>query len=189
MADAPSETTSETTDEATAGEAGGLGAAAAREKARYAGGEERPLGSYAGLMGVYGAMVVVLAALVRRRGRGLPERIHLGDLALLSVATHKISRLLAKDPVASPLRAPFTRFEGTSGPAELAEDVRGVGPRKAVGELITCPFCLGQWIATGLAFGLVLAPRATRLATSIFAGLTAADFLQFAYAAAEQTES
>jgi len=140
-------------------------------------------------MGAYGAMVVALAALVRRRGRrgrGLPERIHLGDLALLSVATHKISRLLAKDPVTSPLRAPFTRFAGTSGPAELKEDVRGAGPRKAVGELLTCPFCISQWVATVLAFGLVLAPRATRLAASIFTGLTAADFLQFAYAAAEQ---
>ncbi len=60
------------------------------------------------------------------------RRIQLGDLALLSVATHKISRLLAKDPVTSPLRAPFTRFEGTSGPAELKEDVRGVGARRWV---------------------------------------------------------
>ena len=184
------DTSSHTEEPAAVGAAGGgLGAAAAREKARYAGGEERPLGSYAGLMAAYGTMVVALAALVRRRGRGLPERIQLGDLALLSVATHKISRLLAKDPVTSPLRAPFTRFEGTSGPAELKEDVRGVGPRKAVGELITCPFCLSQWIATLLAFGLVLAPRATRLAASIFTGLTAADFLQFAYAGAEKIES
>ncbi len=186
MADAPSETTSETTDEATAGEAGGLGAAAAREKARYAGGEERPLGSYAGLMGAYGAMVVVLAALVRRRGRGLPERIHLGDLALLSVATHKISRLLAKDPVTSPLRAPFTRFAGTSGDAELADEVRGTGPRKAVGELVTCPFCLAQWVATGFAFGLVLAPRATRLTAGVFTMVTGAELLHFAHAGAQQ---
>ena len=38
------------------------------------------------------------------------------------MATHKLSRIIAKDPVTSPLRAPFTTFEGTSGPAELAEE-------------------------------------------------------------------
>lgn len=86
----------------------------------------------------------------------------------------------------SPLRAPFTRFKGRSGEAELAEQVRGTGPRKAVGELITCPFCVGQWVATGFVFGLVLAPRSTRLAASVFTALAGADFLQFAYAKTQQ---
>ena len=81
----------------------------------------------------------------------------------------------------SPLRAPFTRFAGTSGEAELAEEVRGSGPRKAIGELVTCPFCLGLWVTTAIAFGLVLAPRPTRLVASILTALTGADFLQFAY--------
>lgn len=156
-----------------------------RLKRGYAGAEERPLGSYAALMGAYAATVITLSGVVRWRGEGLPDRLGAADLALLSVATHKASRLLAMDPVTSPLRAPFTRFKGTSGPAELQEDAEGVGPRKAMGELVTCPFCLGQWVATGLAFGFVLAPRSTRLAASILTGLTAADFLQFAYVAAE----
>src|SRR6266568_6180594 len=50
-------------------------------------------------------------------------------------------RLITKDPVTSPLRAPFTVFEGQEGQAELKEEVRGHGARKAVGELVTCPFC------------------------------------------------
>jgi hypothetical protein len=153
--------------------------------AAYAGGEERPLGSYAALVGLYGAGVVGLGALVRRRGRQLPA-VGAGDVALLGVATHKLARLLAKDSVTSPLRAPFTRYKGLSVGAEPAEEVRGDGLRKAVGELVTCPFCLGQWVATGFAFGLVLAPRATRLVASVFAELTLSDFLQLAYARAEQ---
>ncbi|MFD7922153.1 DUF1360 domain-containing protein [Streptomyces sp. NPDC059740] len=44
---------------------------------------------------------------------------------LLAAATHKLSRLVAKDPITSPLRAPFTRYQGTSAPSELAEEVRG----------------------------------------------------------------
>ena len=164
-------------------------AAARREKSAYvvhAGDEDRPLGSFLVLMGAYGAAVAGLAGLVAARGARLPERVDLADLALLAVATHKVSRTLAKDPVTSPLRAPFTRFRGQSGEAELAEEPRESGPRKAVGELVTCPFCLGQWVATGLAFGLVLAPRATRLAPTTMTALTLADALQFAYAKLEE---
>lgn len=132
-------------------------------------------------MVVYGAAVGALSLVVRRSGRPLPARVGWSDVALISVATHKLSRSLAKDPVTTPLRAPFTRFEGTSGEAELVEEVRGTGVRKALGELLTCPFCLGQWVATGLVFGLVLAPRATRLVGVLFTSLAAADVLQFGY--------
>jgi hypothetical protein len=55
------------------------------------------------------------------------------------------------------------------------------GPRHAIGEFVTCPFCLSQWIATGLAFGLVLAPRPTRLAAGTLAALVGSDALQFLY--------
>ena len=109
-------------------------------------------------------------------------------MLLAGVATHKVARLITKASVTSPLRAPFTRFAGTSGPAELAEEVRGTGLRKAVGELVTCPFCVGEWVATGLTAGLVLAPRATRAVAAVFVELTIADFLQLAYAAAQQGE-
>ncbi|MGH8910523.1 MAG: DUF1360 domain-containing protein [Egibacteraceae bacterium] len=131
-------------------------------------------------------MVAALAGLVRASGRGLPERLEPIDLALTAVATHKLSRLLAKGAVTSWLRAPFTQFDGPSGAAEIAEQVRGDGARHAVGELLTCPFCLSQWIATGLVFGLVLAPRPTRLVAGLFSALSGADFLQFAYALAQQ---
>jgi len=60
--------------------------------------------------------------------------------------------------------------------------VRGHGAQKAVGELITCPFCTGVWVATGLTAGLVFLPRVTRLATGTFAALAGADMLQFVHA-------
>lgn len=151
----------------------------------YAPGRDRPLGGYAALMGVYGAAVTAGAVALRRRHRSLPE-VRLADVVLVGVATHKLSRRMSKDSVTSPLRAPFTRYEGVSGPAELKERVRGQGFRKAVGELVSCPFCLSQWISTGFVFGLLTAPRATRWTASVFSSLALADFLQFAYAWAEQ---
>jgi hypothetical protein len=151
----------------------------------YAPGEDRPLRGYAALMGVYGAAVAVGVVVLRRRSRTLPD-VRLADVALVGVATHKLARRMSKDSVTSPLRAPFTRYEGVAGPAELQEGARGSGIRKAVGELVSCPFCLSQWVATGFTFGLIAAPRATRWAASVFASLALADFLQFAYAWAEQ---
>ncbi|MDQ3980664.1 MAG: DUF1360 domain-containing protein [Actinomycetota bacterium] len=159
---------------------------AAREKEEYEAGSDRPVGSFLGIMGVYVAGVGGLGILLRRRGHVLPERIGVADLALITVATHKLSRLLAKDPVTSPLRAPFTRFAGTSGPAELQEKVRGSGLRRAMGALVTCPFCLAVWVATGFGFSLLFAPRATRFAASILTAVAGADVLHLAYAALEQ---
>jgi hypothetical protein len=160
--------------------------AVTEEKREYEGDRDRPLGGFLAVAGTYAAAVAGGIVMLRRRRHPLPERVAAADLALLTVATHKLSRLLAKDPVTSPLRAPFTRYEGMAGPAELAEKVRGTGLRKAVGALVTCPFCLAVWVATALVFGLVVAPRATRLAASVLTAVTGADVLHLAYAALEE---
>ncbi|MFF3006726.1 DUF1360 domain-containing protein [Kitasatospora sp. NPDC057940] len=156
-----------------------------REARAYKGDDDRPLAGYTGLMAVYGAAVGGIAAAARAGRRELPSPTA-WDVALNALATHQLSRLLAKDPVTSPLRAPFTRFEGTTGPAELEEEVRGTGARKAIGELVTCPFCIGLWAATACTAGSIFAPRVTRLATATLAALSVADFLQYAYAAAQR---
>ena len=158
-----------------------------REKQEYTQGEDRPVGSFLALTSVYGAAVAGLSALVRARHVELPERLSAADLALVTVATHRLARTLAKDPVTSPLRAPFTQFAGTSGEAELHEEVRHGGVRHAVGELLTCPFCLAQWVGTGFVFGLLLAPRATRMVAGVFTIVAGADALQYAYAALQST--
>ncbi|MGH9296628.1 MAG: DUF1360 domain-containing protein [Acidimicrobiales bacterium] len=156
-----------------------------REISSYAGTEDRPLGGYLALLATYGSLVGALSGVVRWRGRELPEGFSGRDLALMTVATHKVARIVTRDPVTSPFRAYFTQFEGATGEGEIAESVRGRGLRHAIGELLTCPFCVAQWIATLFAFGLVLSPRVTRFAASLFAMLTGSDLLQIAYARAQ----
>ncbi|MGY1755213.1 DUF1360 domain-containing protein [Blastococcus sp. SYSU D01042] len=152
------------------------------QKREYTDGEPRPLGADLGAMGVYVGLVSAAAAAVRSSGRELPERIPIGDAALLTVATFRLARRIAKDPVTAPVRAPFVRFEGPSGHAEVAEEVREHGGVKhAVGELLTCPFCLAQWVGTGFVFGYVTAPRATRLAALTMTMVAGSDVLQFVY--------
>lgn len=144
--------------------------------------DDRPLAAYSVLLAIYATFVAVLAVIGRKR---LPERIHPSDLALGVVATFIATRTISKDAIASPLRMAFTRYEGVSGPAELHEEVRGTGWRHAVGELLTCPYCLSQWTATTLVAGLVVAPRFTRAAMSVLTMVGAADFLQLAYTRAQ----
>lgn len=154
--------------------------------AGYAPPEKRPpFLPYLGFMGLFGALVAAALAAAKRQGRALPDRVPAGQLLLVATASHKVSRLISKDKVTSPLRAPFTELEGEGGPAELEERSRGTGVRKAIGELLICPFCLGLWVIAGFSIGLLFAPRVTRFVASLFAALTVSDFLQIAYKAAE----
>jgi hypothetical protein len=156
---------------------------AQRQAAQYRDGEDRPLGGYLAVMGVYSAGVGAVALAGRLLGRKAPVRISPWDLAQITVATHRIARTISKDPVTSPIRAPFTKYEGVSAAAELKEAVRTHTPVKhSVGELLSCPMCLAQWVATALTAGLVLSPRTTRLVAATFTAVAGADFLQYLYA-------
>jgi len=168
----------------------GVAQAAKTEADAYRNGEQRPLGGYVVVMAVFGAILSGAAGLAFSTGRRLPEGIGPWDLLLIAAGTHKLSRTLTKDAVTSPLRAPFTQYRETGGPAEVMEEVRTSSSlRHAIGELVTCPFCLDLWIVAGFTFGLVFAPRATRLIAATLSALTGADFLQLAYAKAQQAAS
>jgi hypothetical protein len=155
----------------------------------YAPHEHRPLEGYLAAIGAFGALAASLAAAAKVTGRPVPERPATADVVLISIATHKLSRLIAKDSVTSPLRAPFTRYAEPGGAAEVNEEVRDQGSpiRHSIGELIMCPFCLAMWVATGLTGGLVLAPRLTRLAATALTATAASDFLQMAYSMAKES--
>jgi Protein of unknown function (DUF1360) len=70
---------------------------------------------------------------------------------------------------------------------------RGAPPRRreqeAIGELLTCPFCVDLWMATALIAGQIFLPRPTRLAIDTFATLAGADMLQFVYAWLQRSAS
>ncbi|GAA3748956.1 DUF1360 domain-containing protein [Plantactinospora mayteni] len=163
----------------------------ARLRQAYAPDEYRPLGGYLAAMGTYAGVALALGIAAKTTGRRAPDRPGASDVVLLSVATHKLSRLLSKDAVTSPLRAPFTRYDRPIGSGEVMEQVRdqGSSTRHAVGELLSCPFCLAVWVATGLTGGLVLAPRLTRLVATAFTAVAASDFLQMGYAVAQRAAS
>ena len=168
----------------------GVKQAAGAEADAYRDGADRPLGGYVVVMAAFAALISAAAGLAFATGRKLPAGVGPWDVLLLAAGTHKLSRTLTKDAVTSPLRAPFTRYTATGGPAEVMEEVRSTGGlRHSIGELITCPFCLDVWIAAGFTVGLVFAPRLTRLIVSALTAVTGADFLHLLYAKAQESES
>jgi hypothetical protein len=149
-------------------------------------GERPPLVAYATFATVFHAAMAGAVATAKRSGRDLPERVDTGDVVLIGTASYKLSRLVSKKKVTAFVRAPFTELEGKGGPAELEEKPRGSGLRRAVGELLVCPYCLGLWASGGFHAGLLLAPRATRFSASVLSAMAISDFLQVAYRAAEE---
>ncbi len=147
------------------------------------GGDKERLSSYATLMGIFNLIFAVVLLIAKGTGRDIPERVDTKDIALLGMATHKLSMIGANDAVTSPLRAPFTEFQEKESPKNVEEQPRGKGLRRSVGELILCQFCLGMWVAAFFTYGLVLVPRVTRLFATILTILTVSDYLHQAYKA------
>ena len=146
--------------------------------------EDVPLRGYAAL--ITGFATATGSILVAASRRGLPDRIAPADLALLAVGTYHLSRLLKKEKVPAVMRAPFAHYEGRGAPGEVEERPRGHGVRLAAGELLTCPYCTGQWVALGMVGGLLVAPRVTRTLASVLAVSAASDVLQILYKAADR---
>src|SRR5215470_19135069 len=143
--------------------------------------EEQLLTEYATLLGFFLTSTAVLTGISVQQHR-LPRKFGLLDLALLGIATHKLSRIVAKDRITGILRAPFVSYIRSSGAGEVEEEPRGSGFQRGIGHLISCPYCMAPWCATALGFGLLFAPRVTRFFAGILVSVTTSDFLHRAYA-------
>jgi hypothetical protein len=138
-----------------------------------------PYGAYAGIVGTFAGAMAAAGALGRLLDRD-PQCQTALDFAVLSAASFKAARTLARDEVTSFLRDPFVRgraHEGDEEPVESGD------LHQAIGELVTCSRCVGTWAAAGLAAAQVLAPRFGRMLTWSLAAAGTNDFLQAAFAA------
>jgi hypothetical protein len=129
-----------------------------------------PYEAYATIVGAFVAGLGLVAVVARRS----PPAGAL-DFVALSAATFKASRTLTRERVASFVREPFV--EGDD------EHPAGEGMQRALGELVTCPRCIGTWVAAGLASSQMVAPRFGRALTWTLGAAAANDFLQGAFTA------
>jgi hypothetical protein len=142
-----------------------------------------PYEAYAAIVGVFVGGLGVAGVLARVFDRNPACQTPL-DLAVLSAASFKAARTLARDEVTSFLREPFVEGSAHRG----GEDPVETGDyRQAIGELVTCSRCVGTWTAGALATSQILAPRFGRLLTWSLAAAGINDWLQAGFAALTKT--
>ncbi|MEU2282659.1 DUF1360 domain-containing protein [Streptomyces sp. NPDC013178] len=146
-----------------------------------------PLAGYALLTAAFTAGAAVFAGVARRRGVQLPQQVPPWDVVLLGTATYKASRLLSRDKITSFVRAPFTHHGSEAPAGEVIDEPRGTGVRRAVGDLVSCPFCVSVWVAGALVCSYAWTPRATRLVCAGLGAVTTADWLQYAWTWTQQS--
>ena len=124
--------------------------------------QQPPYGAYAVLVAVYSGGLATAGLLGKLLGRSAYAESAL-DLAVLSAASFKAARTIARDEVTSFARQPFVEGEAHTGEGE--EPVHTGGMQQAIGELVTCTRCIGTWTAAGLTATQILAPRFGRMLT------------------------
>lgn len=115
----------------------------------------RPYGYYTLLIALYNLLFGGFLLLYRRSRQPL-EKVTGLDVALLGLATLRMSKLVSEDEITSVIRKPMIEIE------EGQKRPKGHGLRLALGKLVLCPTCTGTWIAAFLTYALHLSPRYTR---------------------------
>jgi hypothetical protein len=113
---------------------------------------------FLGVLGTFGARLV-------KADRDVMPRPF--ELVLLGLASFRVGRMIAFEGVAAPIREPFTETRPDASGAGQTVVASGSGARRVFGELVSCPICVGTWVAAGLVYGLHLLPRPTRLFLTI----------------------
>jgi hypothetical protein len=137
--------------------------------------------TYLSLMGSFAGLFAATARQSGRGGRGL--ELSTLDIALLGIATYRAGRLIAFDQVTEPLRAPVTEETGGGVRSE------GSGVQAAIGEMLSCPTCIGTWIAASLVLGLRVAPAPTRTFLAFMSASGLAELLDYATEALDSSQS
>jgi hypothetical protein len=138
-----------------------------------------PYEAYAAILGTFVGGLGLAGVAARALDRDPACQTPL-DLVVLSAASFKAARTLARDEVTSFIREPFVEghaHEGDEEPVESGDF------RQAVGELVTCSRCGGTWAAAALATTQILAPRFGRLLTWSLAAAGINDWLQAGFSA------
>ena len=128
---------------------------------------------YAALNVVWAALVSGLLRATARDGKHGPAD---AELPVFGLATFTLTKALAKEKVGVWAREPLVE-DGADGDRRP----RGRGLRYVLGELVTCPRCLGTWGSLGLISLRIARPREGRIVAGILATAAINDILQSAF--------
>ena len=128
---------------------------------------------YATVNVVWGALLTALLAATSRDAKPGPAG---AELPVFGLATFTLTKALAKEKVGAWAREPLVE-DGSDGDRHP----RGRGLRYVLGELVTCPRCLGTWSSLGLVGLRVARPREGRIVAGILATAAINDILQTSF--------
>ena len=118
----------------------------------------------------------LLTALLGATARGDRPGPSASELPVLGLATFTLTKAVAKEKVGVWAREPLVE-PGEDGDRRP----RGRGLRYVLGELVTCPRCLGTWSSLGLVGLQVVRPREGRIVARILATAAINDVLQTSF--------
>lgn len=128
---------------------------------------------YATINVVWAGLLTALLGATARGGRPGPSA---SELPVLGLATFTLTKAVAKEKVGVWAREPLVE------PSEDGDrHPRGRGLRYVLGELVTCPRCLGTWSSLGLVGLQVVRPREGRIVARILATAAINDVLQTSF--------
>ncbi|MCG1020154.1 DUF1360 domain-containing protein [Sutcliffiella horikoshii] len=100
---------------------------------------------------------------------------------LLGLASFRLTRLVVLDKITTIIRKPFVEEieeENENGEMEAYIIIKGKGIRKWIGELLSCYWCTGVWVTTGLFLLITFYPFAGKSALIIFAAAGVAGIME-----------
>ena len=86
-------------------------------------------------------------------------------------------------------RAYFSRHKEDLGYCEVNEEARREGIRRALGELLTCNYCMDMWVGLGVLASLRKFPEESRVAMRLFSSVAIANFMHVLYEAIRTQEN
>lgn len=125
---------------------------------------------YAAVNVVWVGLLTSLLAATARTGKPVPPAV---ELPVLGLATFALTKAVSKEKVGVWAREPLVE-PGDDGDRHP----RGRGMRYVLGELVTCPRCLGTWSSLGLVGLQVVRPREGRIVARVLATAAINDVLQ-----------
>ena len=94
------------------------------------------------------------------------------EFILLSLATFRITRLIVFDTIITFIRKPFHEIieeVNDDGTTATYLQIKGTGIKFWIGELLSCYWCVGVWVAAILLTSYIFLPIATSVIVYIFA--------------------
>ncbi len=125
---------------------------------------------YAALNAVF-AVLLGGAVLAARERTQQSDPLTTRDLAVTSVATFALAKVIARERIGTWVREPFVHEDDGRRP-------RGRRLRHAVGELLTCTRCVGAWSALALVGLRLTSPATGRVVNDVLAVSAVNDWLQ-----------